>query len=244
MIKRFKVVVKYLGTSYFGWQKQPDVVTVQGRIEEVLSRLHNETVVIYGSGRTDAGVHAKHQVFHFDARSIMSLSKLKYTLNKMLPNDIEIIKINYVSFDFHARFSAKKKHYVYRIINKAKEPFNDNLYLLYPEKLNFSSFKIYIKLFEGEHNFANFTSKKEDERNFVRVIEKAYFTKKGNIFEFHFVGEGFMHGQVRMMVGALLATNEGKITKEDIENYLNLKERTIINYKSPAKGLYLEYVGY
>ncbi len=244
MMKRFKVVIKYLGTSYFGWQKQPNVITVQGTIEEVLSRLYNETITIYGSGRTDAGVHAKHQVFHFDGRVIMNLNKLKYTLNKMLPNDIEVIKINYAKLDFHARFSAKKKHYVYRILNKAKDPFNDNLYLLYPLKLNISEFKANIKLFEGEHNFANFTSKKEDERNFVRVIEKAYFTKKGNIFEFHFVGEGFMHGQVRMMVGALLAINEGKITKEDIENYLNLKERTIINYKSPAKGLYLEYVGY
>jgi tRNA pseudouridine38-40 synthase len=75
-------------------------------------------------------------------------------------------------------------------------------------------------------------------------LKRRILQKKGNIFEFHFVGEGFMHGQVRMIVGALLATNEGKITKEDIENYLNLKERTIINYKSPAKGLYLEYVGY
>lgn len=241
---RYKVTLSYKGTNYFGWQKQPNVISVQEVIEKVLSTLYNEEVTIYASGRTDAGVHANGQAFHFDAPKKYTLSDLKYRLNKMLPSDIEIKKVEHVDDSFHARYSAKRKTYVYKLYLGNKDPFLDDFVLFYPFPFNLDLVRKGINLFKGTHNFQNFTSKEEDEGNFVRTIYDIDVKKRGKRVTFLFTGNGFMRGQVRMMIGSLLALNEGKIDEKGLEMYLNTSKRQVISYKVASKGLYLDNVTY
>jgi tRNA pseudouridine38-40 synthase len=241
---RYKVTLSYKGTNYFGWQKQPNVISVQEVIEKVLSTLYNEEISIYASGRTDAGVHANGQVFHFDAAKRYTLSDLKYRLNKMLPSDIYIKKIEHVDDSFHARYSAKSKTYLYKLYLGSKDPFLDDFVLFYPYTFNLDLVRIGINLFKGTHNFQNFTSKEEDEGNFVRTIYDVEVKKRGKRVTFILTGNGFMRGEVRMMIGALLALNEGKIDEKELEMYLNTSKRQVISYKVASKGLYLHNVTY
>ncbi len=240
---RYVAVVKYVGTKYFGWQRQPFEISVQQVIEDKLSMIFNTEIIIYASGRTDARVHAYGQVFHFDAEPF-PVNKLKYALNKMLPGDIEIVKLRKVKDDFHARYSAKSKTYEYLISLNAKDPFLNDRVLFYPFPLDEKKLKKDVKLFVGTHNFQNFTSKKEDEANFVRTISAVKVQKNASLLKIVFVGDGFMRGQVRVMVGALLAQNAGKEGPNFISENLSTTERKIINHKVIGDGLYLRKVTY
>lgn len=240
---RYKAIVKYVGSDYYGWQKQTKEVTVQATIEERLSRIFNERITIHGSGRTDRHVHAYGQVFHFDAAKF-AVNKLKYSLNKMLPATIEIVKLQKVHEDFHARINAKSKTYEYIVFEKAKDPFNAEFALLYPFSLSLNKLKESAVLFRGKHNFQNFTNKEDDYQNFVREVFSFEVKKRGSKYTFTVIGRGFMRGQIRMMIGTILAYNEGKITLEDIRKSLLSEERTIVSFKVKGEGLYLKKVDY
>lgn len=240
---RYLVVVSYNGTHYFGWQKQNDEVSVQAVIEEKLSTLFNSVITIHASGRTDAKVHALAQTFHFDA-PVFGLAKLKYALNRMLPGDIIVKRIKRVDSSFHARFAVKKKEYTYLMHLKPKDPFLENQVLFYPLPFDFLLIKERANDFVGSYNFQNFTSKKEDEKNFVRTIFAFDIKKQGAKITFKITGTGFMRGQIRMMIGALLALNEKREDCDYIKRKLNEQERNIIAYKVSGSGLYLSRVEY
>lgn len=240
---RYVAVVKYNGANYFGWQKQVDAPTLQHEIEKRLSAIFNKEIIIHASGRTDAKVHAYGQVFHFDA-PLFPLRKLKYALNRMLPNDIEILKLHKADENFHARFNATSKIYEYVIALKAKDPFMEETVLFYPFPFDLALFNEGAKLFIGTHSFQNFTSKSEDEDNFVRTISEFNATKRGSIIKVTIKGSGFMRGQIRVMIGTLIALLEGKIDLNFIKDNLNAKERFIVNYKVSGSGLYLKKVFY
>lgn len=240
---RYKVVVSYNGSAYFGWQRQNDVVSVQEVLEATLSTVFNTPLKIYGAGRTDAKVHALGQVFHFDAEPV-DVKKLKYSLNRMLNEDILIKIITKVSDAFDARHSAKSKVYTYVISTEAKNPFLLNEVLFYPLPLNIKDLTANCKAFVGKHNFMNFTSKSEDQAGFVREIFSIEVKKVGKRVTITFVGEGFMRGQIRFMVGALLALNERREPPDFIINNLDVHQRKIITYKASGAGLYLKKVIY
>ncbi len=240
---RYKVVVSYNGSNYFGWQRQNDVVSVQEVLEATISTVFNTLVKIYGAGRTDAKVHALGQVFHFDAERV-DVKKLKYSLNRMLNEDILIKSITKVSDDFDARHSAKAKVYTYVISNEAKNPFLINEVLFYPLPLDINKLTRNCKAFIGRHNFMNFTSKNEDQAGFVREITSIEVKRSGKRVAITFIGEGFMRGQIRFMVGALLALNEGREPPDFISKNLNVQERKIITYKASGSGLFLKKVIY
>ena len=238
-------VCSYKGTNYYGWQKQVGFVSVQSTIEEVLSKVYDSPISITGSGRTDAGVHALRQYFHYNTDKEKDLKQLCYALNKMLPEDIKILSFERVDDDFHARYNAKKKIYEYRIVLKNKDPFQDELAFVYPMEFDSDLFKEALNKFVGKHNYQDFTSKEEDEGGFVREIYKIKVTKNNNDIKVRFEGNGFMRYQIRNMIGAAINVAN---KKEDITfiNY-HLKEdknREIISYKAPAKGLYLVDVVY
>lgn len=239
--------VAYKGTNYQGWQKQKNAPSVQEEIEKVLSQILNTEISIQGSGRTDAGVHAKGQYFHFDTDTKMDLNRLQYSVNSLLPKDISVIEISKVSDDFHARYSAKSKRYSYFLRFEGKNPFNYDLETLYPYEIDTNLLIDCLKLFEGTHNFQDFTSKEEDEENFMRTIfsVKAHFVPGTNQFIITFEGDGFMRYMIRDMIGATLAVASGKEKKDFIEYHLSdKKEREIVPYKAPAEGLYLIDVNY
>ena len=238
-------VCSYKGTNYYGWQKQVGFVSVQSTIEEVLSKVYDSPISITGSGRTDAGVHALRQYFHFDTEKEKDLKQLAYSLNKMLPEDIKILSFEKVEDDFHARYNAKRKIYEYRIVLKNKDPFQDQLAYVYPMEFDFDLFKKALDKFVGKHNYQDFTSKEEDEGGFVREIYEIKVDKKDNNISVVFEGNGFMRYQIRNMVGAALNVSNKKEDLNFIDYHLKEdKNRVIISYKAPANGLYLVDVLY
>ena len=238
-------VCSYKGTNYYGWQKQVGFVSVQSTIEEVLSKVYDSPISITGSGRTDAGVHALRQYFHFDTEKEKDLKQLAYALNKMLPEDIKILSFEKVADDFHARYNVKRKIYEYRIVLKNKDPFQDQLAYVYPMDFDFDLFKSALDKFVGKHNYQDFTSKEEDEGGFVREIYEIKVDKKDNNISVVFEGNGFMRYQIRNMVGAALNIANKKEGLDFIDYHLKEdKNREIISYKAPANGLYLVDVLY
>ena len=237
-------ICSYKGTNYYGWQKQVGFVSVESTIEEALSQVYNSEINIVGSGRTDAGVHAFRQYFHFDTDKEKDLKQLAYSLNKMLPDDIKIISFEKVTDDFHARYSAKKKIYQYRIVLKNKDPLLYDQAWVYPMDFDFVLFAQALKKFEGVHNYQDFTSKEEDENGFVREIYEIKMQKMNDEILVLFIGNGFMRYQIRNMIGSAVAIANKKEDISFIDKHLDSKVRDIISYKSPACGLYLMDVLY
>ena len=238
-------VCSYKGTHYYGWQKQVGFVSVQSTIEETLSKIYDMPVNIVGSGRTDAGVHALKQYFHFDVTKEKDLNQLAYAMNKMLPEDIKILSFEKVEDDFHARYNAKKKIYEYHIVLKNKDPFLNNLAYVYPMDFDFDLFKNALNKFVGKHNYQDFTSKEEDEGDYIREIYDIEIEKDNNKVIVRFIGNGFMRYQIRNMIGAAISVANKKEDLDFIDYHLkNDKKREIISYKAPASGLYLVDVLY
>ena len=244
---RYLVTTSYRGTNYCGWQKQSvsKLPSIEASVENVLSRILNENIKIYGSGRTDAGVHALGQTFHFDTDKNIVISKFVHSLNELLPDDIRILSMKEVPSDFHARYNAKQKTYIYKIRNaKASNPFKFDLEYCLSQNLDLSKMVEASKLFLGEHNFQNFTSKDEDDSNFVRTIFDIQINKENENIVILMTGNGFMRYMVRMIVGTLIQVGLSKISVCDVKKNLENKERKPSSYKAPAHGLYLKEVCY
>ncbi len=239
---RYCIVFSYDGTFFSGYQKQIEKRTVQEEIESKLTMInHNVPVIIHASGRTDAKVHALNQVAHFDM-DIMDPEELKRKLNKLLPNDIYIKKICIVNNNFHARYNAISKEYIYKINLGEYNPFEVNYVYQYNKKLNIDKMKKGIKYFLGEHDFSSFTKcKKEDN---VRIIIDANIVLENDILIISFKGNGFMQYMVRIMVGFLLEIGENKRKPEDVLTVLSAKDRTKAGMTAEPQGLYLKKVNY
>ena len=244
-------IVAYKGTKYYGWEKQPNQISVQEEIEKAISQILNTPISIYGSGRTDAGVHAKGQTFHFDVEEIKyDRDEFKYRVNCVLPASIKIIYVAYMSeaSDFHARFSAISKEYQYRISLNAKNPFRyDECWMLKTNEFDMDLFKQAVAKFVGKHNFINFTSKEEDKDGFVREIFSINvgFDDENEEIVVDLCGNGFMRYQIRYMVATAVAV---AMKKEDLsyidERLNNVSKRSITSYKGHPQGLYLMKVNY
>jgi len=244
---RYLAITSYRGTSYCGWQKQTvsKLPSIEESIEKVISRILSTDIKIYGSGRTDAGVHALGQTFHFDSPKELDIYKFSHSMNELLPDDIRILSLKAVEDIFHARFNAKAKTYIYKIKNsKVSDPFSNDLEYTLSQPLNIEKMVEASKLFIGEHNFQNFTSKDEDDANFVRNIFDIKITKENDNIVILMTGDGFMRYMVRMIVGNLIQVGLGKISKEHIEKELANFDRKPSSHKAPAQGLYLKEVIY
>lgn len=238
--------VSYKGTNYAGWQKQPNVRSIQEEIENELSKFFNRSISIYGAGRTDAGVHAFGQRFHFDIDTdSLDIDRLLYSINKMLPDDIKILDFEEVDLDLHARFSAVSKTYAYSILLSAKEPFFYDTTYLYPKPLDVELLKEALNKFIGVHNFKNFTSKEEDEQGFFRNIYSIEVEANESAIYIMFKGNGFMRYMIRFIVGAAIDVASGKYSIDVLDELLDENsERHIISSKAPACGLALLSVEY
>lgn len=243
---RVKAIVSYKGNNYHGWQKQVGDKTIEGAIEDVLSKVLDTPINIYASGRTDAGVHALGQVFHFDVdKDNLDLNRLLYSINMMLDDDIKILSLNEADSNFHSRYSAKEKIYEYRIILDNKDPFNYETSYVCPYPLDINLLKESLKKFIGKHDFRNLTSKEIDEEDdFIREIYSINIKEDNNQISIFFRGNGFMRYMIRFMVGVGLSIAEHKEDISYIDTILDNKERNIISYKAPPNGLYLVEVVY
>ena len=244
---RYLGQVSYKGTNYQGWQKQKAAPSVQQEIEKVLSQILNTEINIQGSGRTDAGVHAQNQYFHFDYDKEVDLNRLRYSVNCLLPKDIYLQSLKPVYDDFHARYSAKGKIYTYLMRLGERNVFNYEFEANIPQPIDVELLQKALKLFEGKHDFKDFTSKEEDEGNFIREIFSIQITyiEQAHQFTVTFHGNGFMRYMIRDMVGTAIAVATGKENIEYISYHLSEKEkREIVSYKAPAEGLFLVDVNY
>ena len=242
---RYLAYVRYEGTNYQGWQIQPNGPSIEEEIEKVLSRILNTPTKIYGSGRTDAGVHALAQTFHFDTENpILDLDRFRYSLNSLLPKDIYIDSIHVVDDNFHARYDVIGKTYIYVLNMGEYDLFNRRTVTQFLRKLDVDKMKECTSLFLGEHNFKNFTSKEEDKNDFVRTITSFDIRVNEDFVFFQISGSGFMRYMVRIIVGTLVQVGLGKLTKEDILDYLTREDRSVAPYKAPPEGLALVAVDY
>lgn len=236
--------VMYKGTAYQGWQRQPDAPTIEEKIENILSLILNRDIGICGSGRTDAGVHARGQCFHFEVNSDIDINKLRYSCNQLLPSDIHIVSLSRVADDFHARFSAKEKHYSYNVCFGENNPFTNEFCYHFLRPIDIELFISAIKEFYGTHCFQNFTSKEADEKNFVRSV-RVEISRKDNNVRVDFFGDGFMKYMIRFMIGTAIAIGEKREKIDFIREHLqDKKPREIVRYKAPSEGLILEEVKY
>ncbi len=243
MVKRYKMIISYDGSNFYGYQKQPSKRTIQGEIEKVLSMILSEDIKLISAGRTDKGVHAYYQVGVFDTNKKIDLYKFLYSLNKLLPEDIFIRKISRCKNDFNPRFNVKYKIYEYYINYKEYNPLKRNYELFY-KTFNKEKIESILPLFIGKKDFKNFTSKEEDNDLFYRTIYDLKLIKTKSGYKFVFKGNGFMRYEIRKIVGTILAYNDNKISIEEIKNYLYKKERDIVPFQVDSKGLYLKKVIY
>lgn len=241
---RYLAFLSYDGTSYDGWQIQVSPGSIQEEVEKVLSTILNTPTKVYASGRTDKGVHAIRQAMHFDAKEIKDLGKFTYSVNSLLPDDIQIVELKVVDPTFQARYDVKSKTYEYFINVGRYDVFNRNYIYQFLRPLDINKINECLKLFLGEHNFKNFTSKDEDKSNFVRTIYDASISKDKDIIKITFTGNGFMRYMVRMLVGTLIEVGLGRLSIDEVNAILDEKTRKVVSYKAPANGLYLVDVTY
>lgn len=241
---RIKGIIAYDGTRYFGFQIQNNQTTIQGELVKVISKILNEDIRVFGSGRTDKGVHALNQVIHFDTnKKTVDLSKLMHGINSLLPNDILIKNLEIVDDSFHSRISATKKHYRY-VLSLEDNPFEINYALIYKNNVNIALIKEAMDIFVGKHNFCCYCANNEEENDYEKEIYSFDVTKNNNHVVFDVYGNGFKRYMVRMLVGTILAYNEGKVDKDFIISHLNLPLGNNVSYKAPSQGLYLVEVFY
>lgn len=242
---RYVGIVQYDGTNFVGWQAQKEGRSVEEEIEKVLSQILNTPIRIIGSGRTDAGVHALGQTFHFDTiNPIVDLHKFTYSVNRMLPKDIHILKIAMVDDNFHARYDVTAKTYFYRLYIGPYDVFSRFYSTMFLRDLDVERMKECLDVFIGKHNFQNFTTKQEDKNDFERTIYEFEINEVQDEILFQIVGSGFMRYMVRLIVGTLIEVGLGKMSKEDIIDLLTRSDRSISPYKAPPEGLYLAHVQY
>lgn len=242
---RYLANVSYDGTAYLGWQTQPGGGTIQDIITTKLAQILNQAdLKIEGSGRTDAGVHAYGQTFHFSSIKPLDVGQCAYALNCLLPSDIHINSIVEVKEDFHARISATGKHYRYIIATGPSNPFLFRYRYELKQKLNVSAMQVALEYFIGEHNFKSFTTKTDDFQQFIRLITKATLQSQDDELIIDFFGSGFMRYQVRMMVGLLIEVGLNKMAPMSVKTFLDKPSHPPVIYKAPASGLYLMEVFY
>ena len=242
---RYLIHFSYDGTSFYGYQKQPGLRTVEDEFEKALYNINNHTKTkIVASGRTDAGVHALCQTAHFDLSIQITLYKLKCALNSLLPDDIHVISVKEVNDEFHARFMVAEKTYKYLINCGEYNPLERNYSFQYNKKLDINIMKDAIKLFNGTHNFKNFVSDECIKDNYERIITKTDIFMDGNNLVILFTGNGFMKYQVRNMVGTLIKIGALKLPVSIIYDIFNDEKKKKFVYTAPACGLYLVNVKY
>lgn len=211
------MLVEYDGTDYAGWQVQPNAVTVQQKIEEALETIGKGHITVFGAGRTDSGVHANNQCAHFETDDTIPAEKYSFILNTRLPKDIRIKKSWQAADDFHCRFSAKGKRYIYRIFNAQHSSALMGRYTSFvPERLDIAKMQDAAKEFVGTHDFAAFCAAGSSAKTTVRTVTKVEVEKKDEIVSITVEGTGFLYNMVRIMAGTLIEVGKGKRTVKEI----------------------------
>jgi len=244
---RYQILIEYVGTSYVGWQIQKNGNSIQKTIQLALSKILGKKIILYGSGRTDAGVHAVEQSAHFDIKNkIQNIDRTIKSLNFFLNNKmISIIKIKKKNINFHARHSAKKRIYLYIIQNRlSPSTINKDREWHIRKKLDINLIKKGAKKLVGTHDFSTFRASNCSAKSPIRTINEILVSKSKNQIKLKFKSKSFLKNQVRSMVGCLKYLGEKKWDLRKFKDVINNKNRKEVAPPAPACGLYLEKIIY
>jgi len=245
---RYKITIEYDGTELLGWQKQNEGASVQFYLEEALKGFSHQKIDVFGAGRTDAGVHALGQVAHFDLDTAMDTFHLREAFNarlRILCAPVSVIEVSEAAPDFHARFSATGRGYIYRILNRRAPTvlLKDRVWTVgYP--LNVSQMQKGAKYLLGHHDFTSFRGAGCQALSPIKTLDKLDIVTIGDEIDFIVEARSFLYHQVRNMVGTLKSVGDGKLAPEDVKTILDAKNRALAGATAPACGLYLSKVMY
>lgn len=244
-MRNLRLDICYDGTRYRGWQRlSGDDNTIQGKIEKALTRILGEPIEISGSGRTDAGVHARGQVANFHCESTMSAGEILSQLRRYLPEDIGIYSCKDCAERFHARLNAKEKTYQYRIWNSEMPcVFEKRFVTVIPEKLDADAMRKAAGYLLGEHDFSAFCANPKFKKSTVRFVRSLDISRCGEEIRITVTGNGFLHGMVRIIVGTLIEVGRGERSADSIPSLFGNK-RSEAGFLAPAQGLCLMEVFY
>ena len=244
---RYQILIEYLGSNFRGWQVQKKGKTVQGLIQEKISKLLNKRIIIYGAGRLDSGVHAKEQSAHFDFnQEIENKDKFLKSINFFLrKDDVSILALKKRKKNFHARFSAKMRIYSYIIINRLSEPVlekNKSWHIM--KKLDLDTMKKGAKKFEGTKDFSTFRAASCRAKSPIKTMKLVKIKSSKNIIKIEFRSQSFLQRQVRSMVGCLKYLGEKKWSLKKFDSVMKSKKRALCAPPAPPEGLYLTKIIY
>ncbi|MBQ7573175.1 MAG: tRNA pseudouridine(38-40) synthase TruA [Clostridia bacterium] len=237
--------LQYDGTNYHGWQTQPNAITVQSVITRAIATLTAERINLIGCGRTDAKVHAINYTANFETNTTIPISQLPYAINSHLPNDIVIKRATLVDDNFRANQSAKKKTYVYRVLNSEfPDAFLTNYTWHYKYDLDIGKMKTAAREFLGEHDFVGFASAGFSVKTTVRTIYSLDISKNDDIIEFEICGNGFLYNMVRIITGTLVNMGNGRLDYTKAGEIIASCDRERAGITAPPQGLFLKEVFY
>lgn len=243
---RYKLCISYDGTSFCGWQRQKSGPSIQQTIEEALLVCLKKEITLFGSGRTDTGVHAYHQIAHFDFDDKIDTYRLRESLNALVrPHPISIKSVEIVSDDFHARFSAKKRTYIYKIFNAPYPPALDNNRVWwYRHTLDVNKMQNAAQILVGKHDFSTFRASECQAKSPIKTIDSITFEQQNEYILMTITAKSFLHHQVRNIMGSLVLVGANKWSLDDLKKALEAKDRKLGGPTAPATGLYFYNIEY
>jgi tRNA pseudouridine38-40 synthase len=243
---RYKLIIEYDGEPFVGWQFQAAGHSVQGVLESAVAQINGAPATVHGAGRTDAGVHALGQVAHVDLARSWDVFKLRNALNaNVRPHPVSVLAISEVGEDFHARFSATRRHYLFRILNRRSPPALDRGKVWWlPVDLDADAMHGAAQLLVGKHDFSTFRAAQCQAQSPIKTLDRIDVARYGELIELRCDARSFLHNQVRSMVGSLRLVGEGKWRAQDLKRALEARDRARCGPVSPPDGLYLLRVDY
>ncbi len=246
--RRLKLTIEYDGTDFYGWQIQTKTKerTVQGELQAAIAKLPGECSSLKGAGRTDAGVHAIAMTAHLDTNTKLTNNKFLQALNAHLDNDVVVTEVKKVSNDFEAQYSAKYRHYIYRMRlarhDKRSLALQRNRVLAIYKDLNIEQMQMAARYFEGKHDFSSFAT--QETRQCIRTVYFCKISKHRNELRLSIAADGFVRGMVRAIVGTVISVGEGNILPSEISTIIAAKDRSKAGKNVKAHGLYFLKAGY
>jgi tRNA pseudouridine38-40 synthase len=243
---RFRLTLEYDGSPFVGWQRQDNGPSVQGALEDAIEKLSGERVTVTGAGRTDAGVHALGQAAHFDLEKFFEPGKVRDALNHFLrPNPVVVLDAAVADAEFHARFSAKARHYLFRILNRRSPPALDDKRVWHVSpKLDADAMHAAAQMLVGQHDFTTFRAAECQAQSPVKTLDRLDVSRRADEIHIEASARSFLHHQIRSFAGTLKQVGEGKWSARDVAEALAAKDRARCGPVSPPDGLYLVRVDY
>ena len=243
---RYKIILEYLGAGFFGWQRQKEVISVQQVVEDAIAKLTRQEVILFAAGRTDTGVNAYGQVAHFDLDSYYEPYKMMKSINHFVKSHkVGIIDCKLVDQEFHARFSAKKRHYIYKIVNRRSVPIIEKeLKYWVRDKLDINAMQEGANYLHGKHDFSSFRASYCQSESAIKTLSEIRIIKDQEDINIYISAPSFLHHMVRNIVGSLVMVGKKTWAPIKIKEILDLKDRTKAAATAPANALYFLKVDY